>query len=37
MTVLTCIYWIMTSQSIVTTVSLLMFVFGLLFKLMRGT
>ena len=36
MTVLTCLEWIMSANNIVTCIVLLMFVFGLIFKLIRG-
>ncbi len=35
MSVLICMQWILKSDCIVTCIFLLMFVFGLLFKLMR--
>lgn len=35
MTVLTSLYWLMTSNTVVTALVLLMFVFGLLFSLVR--
>lgn len=37
MTILTVLNWIMTSNTIVTAVVLLMFCFGIIFKLIRGT
>lgn len=36
MTVLSVIEWMLTSNTIVTALILLMFIFGLLIKLMRG-
>lgn len=36
MTVLSVIYWMITSQTVVTSVLLLIFTSGILFKLMRS-
>lgn len=37
MTILTVLEWMMTSNTFVTACVLLMFVFGIIFKLIRGT